>query len=142
MGATRFSKGCFILLVLIVIQAGMAKIYSTADSTRMQFEPPQPRPGQEVTVIYDPSSGPLSGEKEFFLIYGFTAWDTAIERQKQIRLEPRNGKFVVKLNLPPEATYIWCFGRGPKEDLEDTNDGAWWDSYLFTAEGIPVQGAR
>lgn len=141
MGRIKFATKFFISF-LITIGIGTTGAYSKTNSSRLIFEPQQPRPGQDITVIYNPEGGPLSGEKEFFLVYGHTAWNTAIELRKQIRLQPRNGKLMVELKLPVDATYLWCFVRGSEEDIEDTNNGAWWDTYLFKADGTPVEGAR
>lgn len=141
MGRIKFVMRFFISF-LISIGIGTLGAYSRTNSSRLIFEPPQPRPGQDITVIYNPEGGPLSDEKEFFLVYGHTAWNTAIELREQIRLHPRNGKLMVELNIPVDATYLWCFVRGSEEDIEDTNNGAWWDTYLFKADGTPVEGAR
>ena len=78
--------------IFILIAIWIMGAHSKTNSSRLIFEPPQPRPGQDITVSYNPEGGPLSGEKEFFLVYGHTAWNTAIELRKQIRLQPRNGK--------------------------------------------------
>ncbi len=45
---------------------------------RVQFQPVQPRPGQKLTITYDPKAGPLQSARSFSLIYGFTAWETFI----------------------------------------------------------------
>lgn len=132
----------FFISLLIAIWISTMGAHSKTNSSRLIFEPPQPQPGQNITVIYSPEGGPLSGEKEFYLVYEHTAWSTAIDLRKEIRLQPRDGKLMVELDLPVDATYFWCFVRGSEEDIEDTNNGAWWDIYLFKADGTPVEGAR
>ncbi len=137
----KFSMRVFIY-ALLFIGISKAGILSESDLSRLQFEPKHPIQGQNVAVIYSPEGGPLGSEKEFFLVYGHTAWSTAIELRKEIRLQSRDGKLMTELSLPVDAAYLWCFVRGSEETVEDKNDGKWWDIYLYTTDGTPVQGAR
>lgn len=110
--------------------------------TRVQFQPAQPRPGQKLTITYDPKAGPLQSAKSVSLIYGFTAWETHLEARRQAPLQAKAGQWQAVIDVPSDATYFWCFIRGEKETEEDTNNGAWWETYLFSASGAPVLNAR
>jgi len=109
---------------------------------RVQFRPAQPQPGQKLTITYNPKAGPLQNAKSLSLIYGFTFSETYTGARRQTKLQVKEGQWQMAIDLPTEAAYFWCFVQGEKETEEDTNNGAWWETYLYSASGAPVQSAR
>jgi thiol-disulfide isomerase/thioredoxin len=104
---------------------------------RLRIGPEQPHPGGKLTISYDPKAGALEKSDTFILVYGFTSFEN-----KRAPLQPQNGRFTAEIALPADAVYFWCWVEGKTPDERDTNRGAAWDTYLYDASGMPVQGAR
>ncbi|MBD0254969.1 MAG: redoxin domain-containing protein [Cytophagales bacterium] len=123
-----------LLLWCVVVLPGLAQSGAAA----LRVEPAQPRPGDRLSVTYDPKGTPLADAatiKAFAYLYDgpkFKAYDLPLTREGA----------VLKGTLPTQAATDGVVFAFRSEDLADDNGKQGYFAYLYDAKGQPVAGAR
>ena len=123
-----------LLLWCVVILPGVAQPAAPA----LRVEPVQPRPGDKLTVTYDPRSTSLADaatiEGYAFLYDGlkFKSYDLPLTREGA----------VLKGTIPTGADTDGVVFSFRSEELTDDNARQGYFTYLYDAKGQPVAGAQ
>ncbi|RYG03206.1 MAG: hypothetical protein EOO02_08955, partial [Chitinophagaceae bacterium] len=124
------------LSFLAILIAGM--VVNVAAQQPLKFQPEKPKPGEKITISYNPSGTTLMGlENPDAIIYML---EGALPVAKEVKLAKSGtgytGEFTT--NDSTHALFV-VFEKDGKKDF-NAADGYY--TYLYSKEGQPVQGAR
>jgi len=87
--------------------------------------------GQNVTVTYDPSGGPLDGAAQVKMHYGFNNWSPVVSPDPAMTFNAADEVWEITVGVPSTATLLdMVFNNG--SGVWDNNSGANWQ---FAVEG-------
>ncbi|MET0243500.1 MAG: hypothetical protein ABW174_08525, partial [Flavitalea sp.] len=124
------------LSFLAILIAGM--VVNVAAQQPLQFQPEKPKPGEKITITYNPSGTTLMGlenpEAVLYLLEG------ALPLAKEVKLTKSGTNYTGEFttNDTTNALFI-VFEKDGKKDM-NAADGYY--TYLYSPEGQPVKGAR
>ena len=92
---------------------------------RVCVVPAPPVQGQPVTILYDPSSGPLAGASTVRIHLGWNNWTAIPNPDPVMSFDTTTNRWTFTTNVPPGATQLDCvFNNG--SGLWDNNSGQDW----------------
>ena len=98
---------------------------------RVTVEPDPPQAGQNVTISYDPTGGPLASSSPLYLHYGFDGWDLVVDPDPPMAWQSADEVWRITVPVISTATQLDLVFR---DDLGhwDNNNGQDWH---FAVEG-------
>ncbi|MEM9373112.1 MAG: carbohydrate-binding protein, partial [Planctomycetota bacterium] len=92
---------------------------------RVVLDPETPVAGQSVTVMYDPTGGPLSPSGPVFMHYGFNGWSSVVSPDPQMSDADGDGIFEITIPVASDANELnLVFNNG--SGVWDNNGGQDW----------------
>lgn len=125
-----------ILLTLIIFYGCGPKFEGT-----FSISPEKPKPGEEITVMYDPAGTPLEGKDNVDLIAYL--YNTDLEDAVGIEMQKEGKGFIGKfISLPSSFGAAVKFVDRDNYELEDNNNKEGYLINLFEDKGNTVAGSK
>ncbi len=95
--------------------------------------------GQNVTVSYDPSGGPIAGAGAVFMHYGFNGWNPVIS--PDAAMSESNGVWEVTVPVPASATSLDMVFNDGNNNWDNNNGNDWHFAVDGGDAGFEMDGA-
>lgn len=120
---------------MVIIIAGCSQQFKEKFSTN----PINPQPGQEVTVLYNPSETPLEKANEVTLL-AYTFTDDPTPAVTEVKMN-KKGKGWLGTFTPGQGDFL-VMAKFISGEAADDNDGQGYKIMLYTADGTYIQGSQ
>jgi thiol-disulfide isomerase/thioredoxin len=104
----------------------------------LSFQPAKPKPGEKITITYDPAGTPLAGKADPQAIAYLM--DGTIPVAKEIKLTKSGQVYTGEITTADTAQGV--FFTFARDAVKDNNDKNGYYTFLYSADGNPVPGAR
>lgn len=133
----KFLKAFSIIFIASIIFYGCGPKFEGTFS----ISPEKPKPGEEITVMYDPTGTPLEGKDNVDLIAYL--YSTELEDAVGIEMKKEGKGFIGKFtSLPSSFGAVVKFVDRDNYELEDNNNKEGYLINLFDNSGITVAGSK
>lgn len=125
------------LFITLLVAACLLTNNLSAQSP-VTFTPEKPKPGEKISFIYDPATTTLAG-KDDLKAYAYLL-EGAIPVAQEIKLTKAGSLY--KGEISTTDTTLAFFLSFDKDGTKDNTKDLGYYSYLYTADGNPLPGAR
>lgn len=126
------------LFITLLVTACLFTNHGLAQSP-VTFTPEKPKPGEKISFIYNPATTILAGE-DSLKAYAYLLDKGSAPVAQEITLTQTGSLY--KGEISTTDTTLAFFLSFEKEDARDNTTGLGYYSYLYTAKGDPLPGAR